>query len=254
MVESRSLRDQQFEFAAHLRDPDRNPPPAGIEDRRMKVYRDLFIGSISSLLGSTFPVLRQLYSDPAWRKLARSFYSTHRSHTPIFMEIPQEFLAYLLEEHTAQDDDPPFLLELAHYEWVELAVSIADHSVDWDSIDPAGDLLENVPALSPFVESLAYQFPVHRINKDFQPSAPLEEATLLVVYRDLQDEVGFLEINPVTARLLELLRAERQLTGRQMLERIGDELKHPNPDTVIAGGKEILDRLRRHDVLLGTYR
>ena len=103
-----SLRDRQMEFAAHLRDPAVFPAPEGIEDRRMEVYRDLFIGSISSLLSSTFPVMKQLYEEADWRELIRSFYSTHRSKTPIFMEVPQEFLAYLMEEHEARDCDPPF--------------------------------------------------------------------------------------------------------------------------------------------------
>ena len=249
---SRSLKEQQMEFAAHLRDPDENPAPTGIEDRRLQVYRDLFIGSITSLLSSTFPVLKQLYSDADWRGLVRRFYSTHRSKTPIFMEIPQEFLAYLLQEHEAQPEDPPFLLELAHYEWVELATSIDDQRVDWDTVNKRGNLMEEPPFPSPWVQNLAYHYPVHRISTDFRPTEPGTEPTRLVVYRDLNDEVGFLEINPVTARLLELIQDNETASGRALLEVIARELNHPNPNTVIDGGRDILERLRRHDILLGT--
>ena len=68
------------------------------------------------------------------------------------------------------------------------------------------------------------------------------------------DDVGFLEVNPVTGRLLELIDENTSSTGRELLVAIAAELSHPNPDTVIKGGQEILNRLRRHDVLLGTWK
>ena len=54
------LRQQQLEFAAHLRAPDRNPAPRNIEDRRMQIYRDLFINNVTNFLGNSFPVLSDL--------------------------------------------------------------------------------------------------------------------------------------------------------------------------------------------------
>jgi hypothetical protein len=73
-----------------------------------------------------------------------------------------------------------------------------------------------------------------------------------VVYRDRRDEVGFLAINAVTARLLERLREEPQTSGRVQLERIAGELQHPQPQRVIEGGREILEGLRQRDIVLGT--
>ena len=52
-----SLARLQTEFTAHIRDPDRQAVPDGIEDRRMKIYRELFFNNISSLLASNFPAL-----------------------------------------------------------------------------------------------------------------------------------------------------------------------------------------------------
>ena len=45
------LRDHQFAFAAHLRDAA-NPPPPGIEPRRMAVYRELFRATLDAALAS----------------------------------------------------------------------------------------------------------------------------------------------------------------------------------------------------------
>lgn len=254
MPEASKLAESQYAFAAHLRDPANNPPPAGLEDRRLQIYRRLFIGNVTSLLAATFPVTRKLYGDAAWRRLIRSFYSTHKSHTPLFLEVPKEFIDYLQNEHTRSEDDPPFLLELAHYEWVELAISIADHDIEWDNIEREGDLLAGAPVQSPYAQVLAYSFPVHRVNADYRPTEPGSEPTRLIVYRDSRDKTGFMEINPVTARLLELLASQTTSSGRDLLQQIADELNHPKPQTVIDGGADILNRLRRAEVLLGTRR
>ena len=253
MASGNDLSTQQLAFAAHLRNPEQNPAPEGIEDRRLKIYRDLFLGNLSSLLASSFPVLRNLYGDDQWRRLMRKFFADHRCHTPIFAEVPGEFLAFLTADYQPADSDFPFLIELAHYEWAELALSTSDQAIPWDSIDRRADLLTGPPVVSPLAWSLTYQYPVHRISPDFIPETPGSEPTRLLVYRDLADKVGFIQINLVTARLLELAENNpRRKTGEQLLGQIAIELAHPNPDTVRAGGQEILERLHRRDAILGT--
>ena len=74
------FKDKQYAFANHIRDPDNNPAPAGAEDRRMAVYRDLFFNNIESLLAANFPVLRKLHDEDSWRAMVRDFYATHRCH------------------------------------------------------------------------------------------------------------------------------------------------------------------------------
>ena len=43
-------------------------------------------------------------------------------------------------------------------------------------------------------------------------------------------------------------------TGLTLLDDIARELGHPQPDVVIAGGREIFNRLHARDVLLGARR
>ncbi|MCK5383157.1 MAG: putative DNA-binding domain-containing protein, partial [Gammaproteobacteria bacterium] len=160
---------RQYEFAAHIRDPDHQPAPAEIEDRRMAIYRELFYNNVESFLSGTFPVLRTLYKDPDWHLLVRDYFSNHRAQTPLFLEIPREFLSWLENERTAQADDLPFLYELAHYEWVELALSISEESLDRGDVNSEGNLLTGIPVLSPLAWHLSYRFPVHKIGPDFMP-------------------------------------------------------------------------------------
>lgn len=245
---------QQQAFAAHIRDPRGHPAPHGIDARRMAIYRELFFNNIEGFISSAYPVLHSLYSEAQWLNLVQHFFSRHNCRTPLFPEVAQEFLHYLIEEHEADPADPPFLNELAHYEWVELALSFSDIENDMRGIDPQGDLLQEIPVLSPLAWPLSYHYPVHRISRDFQPQQPLLQHTHLVVYRDQDDEVQFMEINAVTSRLLQLMDESPEKNGRQLLERIAQEMHHPRPEVVIQGGHDTLLELRRCGILPGTQK
>lgn len=241
---------QQLAFTAHIRDPENVPVPAGIPAERMAVYTELFFNGLDSQLSGNFPVLRAICSDEKWNGMLRDFLVRHRAHTPLFPEIGLEFLEYLQNERQASEDDWPFLLELAHYEYVELAVSISDPEVP--AHDPNGNLLAGHPVVAPTAWNLSYQFPVHLVGPEFLPDQPGDQITHLVVYRDRQDEIRFLEINPVTQRLLELLKENPTVSGLDTLKQIASELGHPQPDTVIQTGTALLQDLKERNVILGS--
>ena len=199
-------------------------------------------------------MIKSIYSHDDWHKMIRDFFARHESSTPYFLEISQEFLAYLENEREPQPEDPGGLKELAHYEWVELALSIADIDIDMNNIEPNADLLQGHPVLSPLAWPLAYQFPVQRMCSDFLPAELPEQMTYLVVYRNRNDEVKFMEINPVTARLLNLLQENQTLTGQQAIEQITEEMQHPNPDVVMQGGLAALQELQGSGIILGVSR
>jgi len=241
----------QYAFAAHIRDPEKHALPAGLEDRRMGIYRELFYNNVEGFLSSGFPVLREIMDDTHWHSMARDFFSRHHCHTPLFLEIPREFLGYLEEERGNREDDPAFLRELAHYEWVELALSVAEDDTI-NNVNENGDLLESAPALSSLAWPLSYRYPVHKISPEFQPSAPDEQPTYLIVYRDADDEVGFLELNAVSARLFSLLQERPDTSGRDVLEQIATELQHPDPAQVVTAGLAILEEWQQRGIVRGT--
>ena len=254
MPEKYAFQEIQRAFAGHIRDPDGRPAPPDVEDRRMEIYRQLFFNNVAQLLSRTFPVLFKILGDENWNRMIRDYFSRHESHTPLFLEMPREFLQYLEQEREETESDPPFVYELAHYEWVELALSIDEREPDLDTVVADGDLLEGIPEISPLVWSVQYRFPVHRISPDYQPSEPPDSPTHLVIYRDADGRIGFLEVNAVTARLIELLVDGNVESGRGALLKIAEELDHPRPDTVVEGGLAILEDLRRRGAILGTLK
>ncbi|MFT5485101.1 MAG: hypothetical protein ACI9GW_003774, partial [Halieaceae bacterium] len=225
--------------------------PGQIEQRRLDIYSRLVYNNIETFISGGFPVLRRIMADEPWHKLVRGFIRDHHSHSPYFLEISQEFLQYLGEKRVGITDDPPFILELAHYEWVELALDVADPEPEAVQLDDKCDLLLGIPQLSAVAWSLQYTYPVHLIGPDFQPDKAPPDPTYLVVYRNRDYEVNFLESNSVTARLLELVAGNTSSTGRKILEQIAAELGREDSTEIIDFGRGLFTRLQSLDIIIG---
>ena len=218
----------------------------------MAIYRGLLYRNVESFLANSFPVLRKVLRDDDWHSLMREYFKNHQSRTPLFPRMPQEFLQYLQENKDTAEGLYPFLLELAHYEWVELALSIDTREIRQDGIDVDGDLLSGIPVLNELSWSLAYEYPVHRIGPDNLPAEKPAQPTCLLVYRDGRDSVRFIELNPLAARLVDCLRQnDDKKTGKDILTDIAGEIAHPDPEIVVNGGCAILEDMRAKEVVLG---
>jgi uncharacterized protein len=246
------FQQYQFAFSSHIRNPRINKRPQGVEARRMQVYNELLFNNLEGFLLACFPVLRQVLGKRKWTKLVRDFFSAHRCHTPFFRQIPDEFVHYLQNERGDNPEDPAFLQDLAHYEWVELMLSVSSKEINFGLIDVQGDLMQGQPALNPVLSLQSYAYPVHRISPRFKPIAGQKEETHFAILRNIDDEVKFILINPVSMRLLALLQASA-LSGKEVLQQIAAELKHPDPGFILQAGRDMLQSLRESQVILGTW-
>jgi hypothetical protein len=246
-----SFQQYQLAFTAHIRNPQLNKRPRGVEARRMQVYNELVYNNLEGFLLACFPVLRKVLGKRKWSKLVREFFAVHRCHTPFFRQIPDEFVHYLKNERGDRAEDPAFLQDLAHYEWVELMLSVSNKEIDLTGIDPDGDLLGGRPALNPLLSLQSYAYAVHHISPKFKPVAGEKEETHFAILRNRADEVKFILLNPVSLHLLQLLESTT-LSGEEALMQIAHELKHPNPQVVLSSGLDIMQCLRASQVILGT--
>lgn len=239
----------QYEFTGYIRDPEHNALPIDVEKRRIDMYRELIFNNVEDVLSNCFPVLKKITADKRWRAIASDFLAKHKSHSPYFIDIPKEFLEYLQVERTAKPDDLLFLLELAHYEWIEMDVAYSTGEAPDIGQSAIQNPLSKCFALSDVARILAYQFPVHKICPEYLPQSIPDHPTYLIVYRDADDEVLFLEINVITYRLLQLIQNREENTAKELLSDIVTELKHPNPQVVFSGGTEILSDLIDRNIL-----
>jgi len=244
--------DRLRALAAHVRDAE-SPPPDGVDARRIAVYRELFRNNIDTLLAGGFPVLRRILGDTAWPTLIGDFYAHFGARTPLFPELPREFLQYLPTRAERGLEDPPWLLELAHYEWIELALQLSDACVDGD-VDADGDLLDAAPVLSPLAWPLAYEWPVTHLAPDFQPRLKPDAPTLLLLQRLEDGSVRFSTLTPLSFRLLQMLEEAPARSGRAQLQALAQEAGATEDAAFIDAGATMLAQFRRDGAIAGTRR
>lgn len=243
------FKAKQAEFAGYIRNPRQAASPADVPSRRMAMYRELFFNNIDSFLASNFPVLRSLLNDSQWYELAQDFYSQHRCATPYFCEIAEEFLDYL-QNQRQQPGDFPFLLELAHYEWVEMALSISQETPRFGDQDFAAEIMQRSMALSPVAWPLVYRFPVQRICSDYLPLEAPEQATYLIVYRDVDDDVHFMQTTGFGFGLLQWIEQNPGRSGEAALQALAAAWPQLSTQQLSEFGGQTLQQLAAKHILI----
>jgi hypothetical protein len=248
-----SFQQYQMAFTAHIRDPLNQPRPDNVVAKRMDVYKEIVFNNIFESVSACFPVARKVIGKRIWLKLIRGFFREHSSTTPIFRKIPEEFLSYLSNLNSiAHEDIPPYLSNLCHYEWVELLVStMVDNNLDAREIDSTGNLSNNLPAFTPTMQLLNYEYAVQKISPYYKPKE--KTYTQLIVYRNTEFAIKFIELNTLTFRLIEILKRD-QVNGIEALNKLADEVNNTHSETVNHFGLSLLEDLRKQGVILGTYR
>lgn len=207
------FQEVQTQFINYIKQPN-NPLPKGIDESRMVVYRELFFNNMNGFISSAFPVLKSLYQEELWLALIQDFFEHHQCKTPIFVEIAQEFIIFLQHEYQPRSSDPIFMLPLAHYEYMELVVSVAQLSDSHKNLD---NIEQQAMALSSSAKVLQYEYEVHKISADYLPSTPVDEPQYFCLYRDDKDEVIFLQLNPLTAQTLGYIEQHEGINWQELI-------------------------------------
>ncbi|WP_163937619.1 DUF2063 domain-containing protein [Paraferrimonas sp. SM1919] len=168
--------------------------PFAIETRRLEIYQELFFNNINGFVAQAFPVLKSLVDPKVWQSLVREFFIHHPCASPYFVNISEHFLEYLQTLDLQQWQLPQYSLHLAHYEWLELYLD----TLDCEEPELLTEL-NNDSHMQWYqgAQLLQYPWPVHQISP--QNPAPEAQDTFLLVYRDSQDRVQFLQLSPVVA-------------------------------------------------------
>lgn len=204
----------QHQFANAIRAQQAEQAPAGVTSGQFAVYQELFFNNVLNFVSNAFPVLCSLYSKDAWQQKVSAFYRSASQPSPYFLQIAEQFLQWQAEQ-PLDAADPAFIAELAHYEWIELALAtqIAADELQLSSVQPDSQL-----QLSALAALLIYQYPVMQISADFQPTQPSPTPHFLLVYRDLLDVVKFVQLNQLSAALLFQVQSEPGIRWSALLD------------------------------------
>ena len=114
------LRAFQTAFGARLRGGRHVPSPPGVAARRMAVYETLLFNNLRGFVDRCCPVARACLGEVRWRRLCRAFFRDWPCRSAWFRDIPREFVDYL--GAACRAPLPRWFVDLARYEWAELAV------------------------------------------------------------------------------------------------------------------------------------
>ena len=178
-------------------------------------------------------MLMELFSKDQQTELVRDFFINHACHSPYFLKISEEFLEYLL--HCQLDFLPEFAYQLAHWEWMELYADVYQNSREQTVISEV-DFEKGAISIIESAWCQAYDYPVHQISAD----NPCQAATsYLMVYRNQQLDVSFIELNPLSAMLFQRLQENQGLTAEAILQGIARQ-QNMDVNQVVQGGRQIL--------------
>jgi hypothetical protein len=141
------------------------------------------------------------------------------------------------------------MLELAHYEWVEMAATIATEQLPDASFAPENLNDSTRLTLSPLAWPLAYQFPVHRISPQYLPNTIPDHPTFLTVFRDRDDEVRFLGIPPITYQMLIYVEENEDMSVADCIEQLQSVFPEIDTDVIKSGTIKTIKELAEKDIM-----
>ena len=213
----------------------------------MAIYVRLFYNNIETLLSQSFGRAKTILGETAWHQLVRDFVHRHQSETPFFCEIQDEFVTFLAKERS-KHDDPPWLVELCHYDWHRLYLSwAATRLFERNELE---DVMSAELVLSPLTFVRSYEWPVHKIKQDAQPEDPPQLKTFILVYRDRDHKIHYRVLNAITAMLLDQL--SNVTTVAQVASVVLKRIKEAGGSSQITQEKllDLISELYRQDVLI----
>ncbi len=238
------FQQYQAQFTTHIRNPQANKKPARVANKGMAVYREIVFNNMFASVSACFPVCRQILGARAWHKLVRGFFAEHGSNTPFFREIPAQFLKYLDTQAIAEH-----LQQLAHYELAELHLSTLH--TETLPVSAQCNLLNERPILNPAHLLLEYDYPVHMLSKRHKTAEPAP--THILMYRNDAFEIKFIVLNAITYQLLSKIQ-QKAICGQQALLEIAKTLNHPQPETIVQFGQQILQDLLQQGAIAGSQK
>ena len=248
---SSALHTIQTRFTRFLRNPIARPIPTDLPAKRIQIYQDLVFRNLENLLSGTFPVVKNITEPQSWETLVCGFIRDYRATTPHFPLLPQEFLGYLQDLSQKNDlifDRYPFIWELAHYEWVELDVQIAE-TPELPQIT-AATKADNALELNSTAHILAYEWPVHQIGPGFIPTQRPGAPTFLAAFQNAAADCEFMSLTPLAALLLENIERHRTCSLADHVALLAQQHDALSQQSLFDDAVNLVDRMRRRGLVL----
>ena len=214
----------------------------GLGPKRLFLYRTLVQKSLEGAISCEIPRTKARLSERFERDVALYFADEMpRSH--YLRDVAFEFVAWATPRWAVDHDLPAFLTDLARHELS--AFEVAGASSSGKEIVEPELRLDAAVVLGPSVRVLRYAFPIHCLRDEDASIDP--KPTTLLVYRDSEHDIRYLELTPLAGLILDHLIAKEPLGSA--IARACGELQVGFP---LEESARFFDDLARRGVLLGA--
>jgi hypothetical protein len=174
------------------------------------------------------------------------FLAQQGPRTPHLRDVPSEFLAWAAPRWRSDDRVPAWLADHAELELVDFTIGVAPRA-------PEPPPLAEVTADRALVFGdprviVHLGWAAHERRDSDEP--PEQRPVHLLVYRDAEHVVRYLELTPLASEILERLFAGTPL-AKAMVDACAAS-NHPMNDAVLGGAARLLADLGERGVLLGA--
>lgn len=220
---------------------------AGLDERRLLLYRKLVRRGLRAAIRAEIPRTAARLG-PAFERFTELYFERGLPSSPYLRDVAFEFVTWVTAPLLEDPSLPRYLIDLAWHELRDFEVA-CDPREDGE---PTGLSIELDRAVR-FRAGTAvarYNHAIHRLDADLDArDEPAPVKTALLVYRDSQYEIRYLELTPLAATILDHLMAEETL--RSAVLRACAEHTNPVDGAVLEGTARLLSDLGERGVLLG---
>ena len=227
----RNYQDYQRKLAEYCRTGEATEIPGITSGERLETYRRLVFSVIEEFLGKAYPITQAAIGKDEWQTLVDRFFSEYPCSSPQVWRMPQELTDYV-EKTSYKSDEFPYLLELLHFEWLEIEIDNMEDGELPEYLVPK-DLFHEIPVINPDHKLLQLSYPLYELTPDILSNDEKREERkgtyLLLGFRCKETlRAKFLTLNPFSLILLKGLMPGDKTT-KELLEQLPAELqKLPN--------------------------
>lgn len=177
----------------------RAQPPAGMPTEIFVLYREMMRASFAASLEDAFPQSKAQIRLQDWEALVDDFLARGSCPSPSFHQVPDAFLAFVLEQLDKHAELPEYLPASLHWEWLTLTLAI--------STAPLAEAPEEVlpDACLQLAAAARLQHYPYAVHLGTAPPAPRD--CYLLIFRDRSGAVCTRELGIPEARLAAALAA-----------------------------------------------
>jgi uncharacterized protein len=173
------------------------PVIKGASPDRLEIYRTHVYKGIKAFLRRAYPITEDALGDLLFDQLVRDFMREHKAQSPQVTRMMGELYTYAKRVDYATRMHRPWLLDLLHFEWIEIEVHRMEDrpAPHWKE---EGDLWTDPLILNPHHRLDRYSYPVFRVHpSEFDGR---QGTYFLFTYRHPEVlNVRFLEVTPLQA-------------------------------------------------------